>query len=98
MDLVGFDTDTAENFENLSAIKPEEIITTPSNMGIRRHEQRHSPSLENLFSNRDGKTLFLMLESFVAGLRTYIRNKSPTSSSRSPRYVLKSNIHSRKGS
>ena len=69
MDLVGLDTDTAENFENLSAIKPEEIIITPSNMGIRRHEQRHSPSLENLFSNRDGKTLFLMLESFfVAGL------------------------------
>lgn len=53
MDLVGLDIDT-ENFENLSAIKPEEIIT-PSNMGIRRHEQRHSPSLENLFSNRDGK-------------------------------------------
>ena len=65
MDLVGLDTDTAENFENLSAIKPEEIIITPSNMGIRRHEQRHSPSLENLFSNRDGKTLFLMLESFL---------------------------------
>ena len=65
MDLVGLDTDTAENFENLSAVKPEEIIITPSNMGIRRHEQRHSPSLENLFSNRDGKTLFLMLESFL---------------------------------
>ena len=57
MDLVGLDIDT-ENFEYLSAIKPEEILT-PSNMGIRRHEQRHSPSLENLFSNRDGKISIL---------------------------------------
>lgn len=29
------------------------------NMGIARFSQRHSPSLDNLFSNRDGKAFFI---------------------------------------
>ena len=48
--------------DNLLVFKTEpEVQDEGNNMGIARFEHRHAPSLDNLFSNKDGKWLLELI-------------------------------------